>query len=152
MARSTWGLALDGARARILRDLEERLDGKPVPAEIALEIRRTHAADVMSDKPGRTQASSGTARSAMEYTSDPVEAAEHAFCDEVLDLLATHLDRGDFDRLVVAAPPRTLGFLRKRRPERLEKATVAEIAKDYLNLSAMEIRARLVELLPTRLV
>ncbi len=151
MAKSTWGLALDGARARIVRDLEDSLDGRPVPSEIALEVKRRHTSDIMADRPGRTFSSGSEGRSAMEYSSDPVAEEERAFCAEVLDLLAAHLARGDFDRLVVAAPPDTLGRLREQRPKGIAEATVAEAPKDYLNLAAKDLRQRLGDLAPSRL-
>jgi protein required for attachment to host cells len=151
MANSTWGLALDGARARIIRNLEDRTEGKPIPGEIALEMKRKHAGDIMADRPGRAFSSEGPGRSAMEYGSDPVAEEERAFCGEVLDLLESHLGKGDFDRLVVAAPPDTLGRLRDQRSKRIAEATVAEASKDYLNLSPKDLRARLAEMMPSRL-
>jgi protein required for attachment to host cells len=152
MTRSTWGLALDGARARIVRDLEESAHGAPIPEELALEVRPQRLGEIMSDRPGRGHASVGSARSAMEYASDPVLEAERAFCEEVLWLLGSHQRRGDFDRIVVAAAPRMLGILRDRRSRDMAAAVVAEIPKDLLNLSPADLRARLRELVPSRLV
>ena len=151
MTRATWGLAIDGARARIVRDLEEELHGAPIPEELGLEVQPHKLGEIMSDRPGRGHASVGGARTAMEYASDPVREAERAFCEEVLWLLGSHHRRGDFDRLVVAAEPRMLGLLRDRRSREIEAATVAEVAKDYLHLSPADLRARLRELVPSRL-
>jgi protein required for attachment to host cells len=151
MTASTWGLAIDGARARILRDLEEAAAGRPPPEELGLEVHPERLSGIMADRPGRVHASAGTARSAMEYASDPVREAERAFCEEVLWLLGTHLRRGDFDRLVVAAAPRMLGHLRDRRSREIAAATVAECAKDYTHLAPSDLRARLREHMPGRL-
>lgn len=149
--KETWGLAIDGARARIVRDLEQALHGAPIPEEVGLEVRAKALGEIMSDRPGRGHASVGSARSAMEYASDPVREAERAFCEEVLWLLGSHHRRGDFDRLVVAAEPRMLGQLRDVRSRGIEAATVAEVAKDYLHLSPADLRARLREIVPSRL-
>jgi protein required for attachment to host cells len=151
VAQTTWGLAIDGARARIVRDLEEELHGAPVPEELGLEVRPHKLGEIMSDRPGRGHASVGSARSAMEYASDPVREAERDFCEEVLWLLGSHHRRGDFDRLVVAAEPRMLGLLRDRRSREIEAATVAEVPKDLLHLSPSDLRDRLRELVPSRL-
>jgi protein required for attachment to host cells len=151
MTRSTWGLAIDGARARIVRDLEVALHGAPIPEELGLETHAQRLGDIMADRPGRGHASVGSMRSAMEYASDPVREAERAFCEEALELLVTHLRKGDFDRLVVAAEPRMLGLLRDRRSREIAEATVAEVPKDYLKLSASDLRARLRDLVPGRL-
>jgi protein required for attachment to host cells len=142
---------MDGARARIVRDLEVELHGAPIPEELGLEVRPQRLGEVMADRPGRSHSSVGTARSAMEYASDPVREAERAFCEEVLWLLNSHHRRGDFDRLVVAAEPRMLGHLRDRRGRELADATVAETPKDYLHLSPTDLRARLRDLVPSRL-
>ena len=150
MRRATWGLAIDGARARILRDLEEDLHGAPIPEELGLEVKPLKLGEIMSDRPGRSQASVGSARSAMDYASDPVRDAERAFGEEVLWLLGSHLRRGDFDRLVVAASPRLLGVLRDLRSREIAAATVAEASKDYLHLAPAELRDRLRDLMPRR--
>jgi protein required for attachment to host cells len=150
MARSTWGVAIDGSRARILRDLEDAAQGQPPPEELGLEVRPQLPSEIMADRPGRGHASVGTARSAMGYPSDPVREAERDFCEEVLWLLGTHLRRGDFDRLVVAAEPRMLGHVRDRRSREIAAATVAECAKDYTHLSPADLRARLREHVPSR--
>lgn len=151
MTESTWGLALDGTRARMVRDLEASVRGKPLPEELSLEVEARRLGEIMSDRPGRGHASVGAARSAMEYASDPVLEAERAFCEEVLWLLGSHQRRGDFDRLVVAAAPRMLGILRDRRSRDIAAATVAEVPKDLTHLSEAELRARLRELVPSRL-
>ena len=151
MTKSTWGLAIDGSRARILRDLEDATHGQPLPEELSLEVRPERLGEIMADRPGRSHASTGTARSAMEYASDPVREAERDFCEEVLWLLGTHHRRGDFDRLVVAAEPRMLGLLRDRRSREIEAAMVAECAKDYTHLPPADLRARLRDLVPSRL-
>jgi protein required for attachment to host cells len=151
MTTSTWGLAIDGSRARILRDLEEAAHGAPLPEEIGLEVHPQRLGEIMADRPGRGHASVGTARTAMEYASDPVRDAERAFCEEVLWLLGTHHRRGDFDRLVVAAEPRMLGLLRDRRSPAIAAATVAEGAKDYTRLAPGDLRDRLRGMVPSRL-
>lgn len=151
MTRATWGLAIDGARARIVRDLEEELHGAPIPEELGLEVRPRKLGEIMSDRPGRGHASVGSSRTAMDYASDPVLDAERAFCEEVLWLLGSHHRRGDFDRLVVAAEPRMLGLLRDRRTREIAEATVTETPKDYLHLSPSDLRARLRALVPSRL-
>lgn len=151
MAKQTWGLALNGARARIVRNLENRHDERGIPEELALEVKPKHKSDIMADKPGRSYASAGSARSAMEYASDPVEDEKRAFCAEVLGLLEDHLGRGHFDRLVVTAAPDMLGHLRTARSAALAGATVVEEDKDLLNIDAKTLRHRMQEIMPSRL-
>jgi protein required for attachment to host cells len=150
MTASTWGLAFDGSRARIVRDLETLVEGAPLPEELALEVHPHHLSDIMSDRPGRTHASVGTARSATENASDPVRDEARDFCEEVLWLLGTHLRRGDFDRLVVAADQRMLGVFRDRRNWEIARTTVGEVSRNFLHLDAADLRHRLRELMPVR--
>lgn len=150
MASSTWGLALNGSRARIVRDLENRRDEEGLPEELGVEMKPQHLRDIMADKPGRAMSSHGTARSAMEYSSDPVEDEKRAFCDEVISLLSEHLGTG-FDRLVVAASPEMLGILRDRRGDTLEKATVCEMDKDLLNHDRKSLRHSFQDMMPSRI-
>lgn len=151
MPESTWGLALNGARARIVRNLEDRHDERGIPEELAVEVKPHHLRDVMSDKPGRSFSSGSSARSAMEYASDPVEEEKRAFCDEVLELIGAHLKAKDFDRLVVAASPDMMGLLRDSRDRAVADATVREATKDLTHENAKRLRHLMQEMVPSRL-
>ena len=47
--------------------------------------------------------------------------------------------RNDFEALVVVAPPRTLGELRKHYHKEVEKRLLAEVPKDLVNVPVAEI-------------
>ena len=47
--------------------------------------------------------------------------------------------RNDYDALIVVAPPRTLGELRKHYHKEVEKRLVAEVPKDLVNMPLPEI-------------
>ena len=130
MTASTWGVALDGAQARILRDLHLDMSAQALPEELTLDLRPQGAAPAREAPVADHEASDGG-----------------AFCQEVLWLLGSHLRRGDFDRLIVAAPPRVLAELHARRNRTLAVATVAETAADLLHLSPQGLRERLRNLL-----
>ena len=51
-----------------------------------------------------------------------------------------------FDRLVLIAEPKTLGYLRSFMPKAVESRIVAEIDKDYTKLRSKELRAALNDL------
>lgn len=152
MTDSTWGLAMDGSRARVVQDLEKETKGFPLPEELGLEVEPHWPGEIMSDRPGQGHTSVGASRSALEHAPDPVLEARRDFCEEVLWFLGSHLRRGDFSRLVVAAEPRMLGLLRDRRNGVIAAAIVNEAPKDYLHLTASDLRARLRELVPNSLV
>jgi protein required for attachment to host cells len=147
MARSTWGLAIDGSRARILRDLEDAAESRPLPEELGLEVRPLCPSEMSADRAGPGDAAVSASADA---ASDAQRQAERDFCAEALWLVGTHLRRGDFDRLVVAAAPRMMEHLRDRRSREIAAATVAECTEDCTHLSPAKLRARLREHLPGR--
>ena len=103
-----------------------------------------------SDASGRTFSSGGSPRadsavsagannrSAYEET-DFHQLEEDRFAAEAAEMLKTRALRNEFDSLVVVAPPKTLGELRKHYHKEVEKRLAAEIPKDLTNLPVEEI-------------
>lgn len=85
--------------------------------------------DIKSDSPGRAFASVGNGRSAMEE-ADFHQIEEDRFAARTAELINQRALRNDFESLIVVAPPRTLGELRKHYHKEVEKRLTAEIAKD----------------------
>jgi Protein required for attachment to host cells len=71
-AKRIWVLVADGARARIIRELVLGADAGERLDDIVFDAEHKQLREIMSDRPGRTFASQGARRSAMEYHSDPV--------------------------------------------------------------------------------
>ena len=67
------------------------------------------------------------------------QLGEDRFAAETAELLKARALRNDFDALVVVAPPRTLGELRKHYHKEVEKRLVAEVPKDLTNVPVEEI-------------
>ena len=98
----------------------------------------THAQG--SDQPGRAFASIGSMRSAMEQT-DFHQIEKEQFAAQTAALLAERAHAGDFDELIVVAPPRTLAELRKHYDKAVSGRLVAEIDKDLTKHPVDEITA-----------
>ena len=64
---------------------------------------------------------------------------EQRFAADMAELLKKRALNNDFESLVVVAPPKTLGELRKHYHKEVEKRLVAEVAKDLTNLPVPEI-------------
>ena len=64
---------------------------------------------------------------------------EDRFAAETAAMLKERALRNEFDTLVVVAPPRTLGELRKHYHSEVEKRLVAELPKDLVNTPVAEI-------------
>ena len=95
--------------------------------------------DIKADSPGRTfDASGGAGRSAYEET-DFHQLEEDRFAAETAELLKKRALRNDFESLIIVAPPRTLGELRKHYHKEVEKRLTGEIAKDLTGHPVTEI-------------
>lgn len=94
--------------------------------------------DPMSDAPGRAFSSVGSGRSAYENT-DFHELEETRFAVETAALLKRGAMDGDFEKLIVVAPPKTLGELRKHYHKEVANRLVAEIPKDLTGHPVAEI-------------
>ena len=94
--------------------------------------------DQMSDAPGRAFASVGSGRSAYEST-DFHELEESRFDVETAAILKRGAMEGAYEKLIVVAPPKTLGELRKHYHKEVANRLVAEIPKDLTGHPVAEI-------------
>ena len=138
--RRTWVLVADGARARIVRDALSPGEPTDKDEDLVFNSQPRQLRAIMADKPGRSFASTGARRSAMEYHGDPVREEDRAFAAMLAETLHRHFLAGDFDQLAIAAAPQMLGDLRQACPESIRKVTVAEIPKDFTKLPMDELR------------
>ena len=91
--------------------------------------------EIASDLAGRA---SNTLGSSMEEV-DFHQQEEDRFAAETAAMLKERALRNEFDSLVVVAPPKTLGELRKHYHVEVEKRLVAELPKDLVNTPVPEI-------------
>ncbi|MDO9489887.1 MAG: host attachment family protein [Sphingomonadaceae bacterium] len=105
--------------------------------------------DQATDGPGTTfsgSAASGAVagnpgannRSSYEQT-DFHQLEEDRFAAETAEMLRLRALRNEFSQLIVVAPPRALGELRKHYHKEVEARLIGEIAKDYANRPTDEI-------------
>ena len=141
----TWVLVADATRARVLRQPEPapRMHTPPLETIFTKKTRVLPARAIMSDEPGRSFSSVGEGRSAMEYRSDPVREELREFVREILDELDKRRERGEFQHLVIHAPPRMLGELRDLMSPHLAATVVAEFDKDLTKLPERDLREAL---------
>ena len=85
--------------------------------------------DQKSDQAGRAANSAGPGGSTYEETDyHQLEIAK--FAAETAEMLKKRALRNEFENLIIVAPPRTLGELRKHYHKEVEKRLAGEIAKD----------------------
>lgn len=94
--------------------------------------------DQKTDEAGRAFATSGAAHHAYSET-DFHQLEEDRFAAEAAEMLRARALRNEFDSLIVVAPPRTLGELRKHYHKEVEKRLAGEIAKDLTGHPVAEI-------------
>ena len=100
--------------------------------------------DLKTSEAGRTfDASGGAGRSAYEET-DFHQLEEDRFAAETAEMLKIRAMRKEYDSLIIVAPPRTLGELRKHYHKEVEKRLTAEVAKDLTGHPVSEIEKILI--------
>ena len=127
----------DGEKALLLRN-------KGGPQDIKLEVENilghdnpaTH--EQGTDKPGRAFASAGTARSAMEET-DWHQLGEDRFAVDIADTLYRLAHANKFESLVIVAPPKVLGNLRKAFHKEVVDRITGELPKNLTSHPIPEI-------------
>jgi protein required for attachment to host cells len=127
-------IVADNARARIfvshdvIRHLEEHSDFVHPEAHLSNQ-------DLVADAPGKSRDSPGL----LDYSTSPRDHEAQVFAR----LLARHLkemhNRQHFEQLILIAPPKFLGLLRKELPGPLDRILARSIDKDLTRASVGEI-------------
>jgi protein required for attachment to host cells len=132
-AKVTWILIADGAQARVLENGGPGKGLTPVKG-LSFEQEPLKNQDIVTDRQGRSFSSVGSGRSAYEPEVSPVDQREQRFVARVAEELDEHHRNGDFDRLVIAADPTSLGNIRSVLSKQVQEAVVAELPKDLTNI------------------
>ena len=138
----TWVVVADGTQAKVFAHKGAGTGLSPVP-DLMFEDEVKKAGDIMADRPGRSFSSGSDSRSAMEYSTDPVEVREERFVREVTEALERGHQQSAFNRLVIAAAPAALGTFRKLMSDQLKDSVVAELPKNLTKLPTPEIESHL---------
>jgi len=136
-----WVVVCDGAKALVLENAGSRMHPNLTTRQV-FEQPDLSDRELSADKPGRAISSVGNRRSAVEQV-DRHEQEEQRFLKNV----AAHLDRavlaGDTPSLIVVAPPRAIGILRRAFTSHVRQAIRAEVEKDFVKLPVKEIERHL---------
>lgn len=136
-----WIMVGDGAKALFLHN-EGDAQHPTLKTVQVMENENEATRDQGTDRPGRAFSSSSDRRSAYEQT-DWHQLEETRFAGEIAEKLLAAARKGRFSRLVVVAPPRALGDLRKAFHKDVSERIVAEIDKDLTMFPAHEIERAL---------
>ncbi len=137
----TYILIADGARSRLLLS-ENRT--KPLTevrgSEQKLDLKPDH--ELSAERPGRVHESANIARHAIER-DDLHRREKERFAQSLAADLDRRLAGGEYDRLVIAAAPETLGVIRSALSGKVRAAIIGEIAKDLTKLPNPQVKAHL---------
>lgn len=138
----TWILVADGARARIFKN-----EGPGKGMQPAMDAEFRHAtprtSEIGADRPGRVHESANSTRHAMENPVDWHRFEKEKFAREMARLLDQACLHGAFERLVLVAPPKTLGDLRSALGTGTRKKVTGEIDKDLTQIAPGELPTHL---------
>src|SRR3546814_20491373 len=95
----------------------------------------------LTAQPGRASNSVGSHRSAFQET-DFHELEQARFAALTAELLKKRALKKEYEKLIVVAPPRTLGELRKHYHKEVEERLVGDISKDLTEIGRASCRER----------
>jgi len=139
-APKCWFVVADASRAVAYRRRADR-PGYDEVARWESPTAAKPARELVSDRPGRAFDSRGGQRHAMEPPSDPKALARQAFAAEVADALNLAQAGKRFENLVLFAPTRVLGEIRKRLTGATAEALTRAIDKDMTKAPALDLFA-----------
>jgi len=143
----------DGERALFFRNHGSQQDPE-LTVEAVLQQENPATRDQGTDRPGRLAGGDGTSasakrgvqRSAVEDT-DWHQLGEDRFTKNIADALYQLAHANHFERLIIVAPPRVLGTLRKALHKEVLDRIQAEVPKELATDSVPEIQTQLKRLL-----
>ena len=134
-------LVADGRKMLFLRNQGDA-EYPNLTVETAEEKPNPATRDQATDAAGQASSPQGAAQSSMEPT-DFHQLEEDRFAAEAADLLKRRALANDFESLIIVAPPRTLGELRKHYHKEVSDRLAGEIDKDLTGHPIPEIEKAL---------
>lgn len=142
LPEGVWVVVCDGRKALVL----ENIGDAEYPDLRTRDVEKQQdpaTSDLGTDRPGRVHQSANDRRSAMEETNLH-EQAEVEFLTDLVRRLDSAILSKTVKDLVIVAPPRALGALRKVYSDHIRSALIAEIDKDLTTMPVDQIEKHLV--------
>jgi protein required for attachment to host cells len=127
-----WYVIADGGRARFV-ERDDRGAFRTVSSFVSTELH-AKSSDLGRDRPARAMESATTRRSAIEPRRDLKEAAKEDFVKLVAEQLDAEHGRGQFEGLVLVAPPGVLTALRNSLSKPIAKLVADDLQKDLTKI------------------
>ncbi|AZO11462.1 MULTISPECIES: host attachment family protein [unclassified Mesorhizobium] len=132
-----WVIVADGEKALFLRN---EGDAKFPNLEVVQEMEQENPAtrEQGTDRPGRYSDGPTVHRSAVEDT-DWHRLGKERFADDIAERLYKLAHRGEFEEIVLIAPPQVLGEMRQKLHKEVSGKVQAEIPKTLTNHTIPDI-------------
>lgn len=141
LPNNAWVLVADGEKALFLRNLTDAQDPH---LEVVRKEEQENPKDIdqSANRPGRMSDTGVNQRSALDDT-DWHELAKERFADDLADLLFQQAHKHRFEKIVLIAPPKTLGELRKSIHKEVSDKVIGEFPKTLTNNTLRDIEDQL---------
>jgi protein required for attachment to host cells len=136
-----WYVIADGGRARFV-ERDERGAFRTVASFVSTELHE-RASHLGLDRPARVKESANSARHAIEPRRDLHEAAKQDFIKLVANELDAGHGRGEFDQLMLVAPPGVLTELRQKLSRPIAGIVVSDLQKDLTKVADHDLTEHL---------
>jgi len=136
-----WYVIADGGRARFV-ERDETGAFRTVASFVSTELHE-RSSDLGRDRPARVKESAGPTRHAVEPRRDLHEAAKEDFVRLVADELDIGHKRGQFDQLVLVAPPGVLTELKQALSKPMALLVVNDLQKDLTKVPDHDLTGHL---------
>jgi protein required for attachment to host cells len=127
-----WYVIADSGRARFVAQ-DENGAFRTVLSFVASDMHK-RSSDLGRDRPARVKESANTARHAVEPRRDLHEAAKEDFIALVAEEIAAEHGNGQFDQLVLVAPPKVLPELKQKLSKPMAALVVTDLQKDLTKI------------------
>lgn len=137
LKQGLWVVVADGEKALFLKN---EGDAKFPDFKVATEMTQENPAtrEQGVERPGRHSDGPSPHNSAYEET-DWHRLSKERFAEEIAERLYKLAHRGEFEEIVLVAPPQVLGEMRKKLHKEVADKVKAEIAKTLTNQPVWDI-------------
>lgn len=137
ISNGTWVLVADGEKALFLRN---QTDGEDPFLEVIRQEEQENPPnrEQAANRRGRFNDGPSVHRSAVDDT-DWHQLAKDRFAKEIAEILYKQAHKGAFEKIILVAPPNTLGELRSELHQEVADKVVGEVPKTLTNHPIDEI-------------
>ncbi|MGW8309785.1 MAG: host attachment protein [Thiogranum sp.] len=137
--QKTWVLVAESSRAKLYTVAGRLAPITEIDAMVHPESRM-HEGDLVSDSSGSDGGSLGQGRHVIDNRSSAKETASIEFARTLANRLDRGRNNGDYDRLVLVAPPEFLGHLRSNLSKEVMSKVARQVDKNLVQRPAEVLR------------